>query len=69
MSCLERCPYYRGVLIEGFHHIWVQEYCGTRNSAVQGSVVSMTAVRNYSVLPATGGYCSVHDGSLGCKDR
>ena len=26
MSCLERCPYFRGVLIEGFHYSGVTNY-------------------------------------------
>ena len=25
VSCLERCPYFRGVLIEGFHCIYMKE--------------------------------------------
>ena len=26
MSCLERCPYFRGVLIEGFHCSYTRMY-------------------------------------------
>ena len=37
MSCLERCPYFRGVLIEGFHCILHMAYLVTFSSQVGGS--------------------------------
>ena len=28
VSCLEGCPYFRGVIIEGFHCIYTYDGCG-----------------------------------------
>ena len=72
MSCLERCPYFRGVLIEGFHCMYKYEgeYACRTFAVCTGSIVLMhtstckdhtrcTRVCSYSSQSCMHGHLSV----------